>query len=364
LQKSDFPTWFVAAEFWDGATGRALADGLRQLETSVVEVDKDRFFLGGVGLPLRLAARLLRPMGANEYNRALLSEIEADAPSCLLIVKGEHLKSGTVRASAKRGTLSMLYYPDMHFAFPYFDEHLLEAVDIVCTTKRFQLSYLERIRAPGTTFLVQHGYSAEVHVPLHAVLGEDDFLYDITYAGNPDRYKLQWLLELVRCFPDKRIAVAGHRWNSVAKGTALAKHVLGRAVVGQNLARLHQRSRVNIAIHGGAESIHGWQDEVSTRTFEIPACRGFMLHIDNREVRHLYDVPGEIDTFATSEEMCAKIAHYLARPEQRSAMIEAAYRRAVPAYSYESRAQEIRSIAAARSRPNSTAPQPSREFFV
>jgi spore maturation protein CgeB len=217
----------------------------------------------------------------------------------------------------------------------------LEMADIVCTTKRFQLAYLQNLRGSRPTALIQHGYSSNSHVPVFDAVSEDEYQYDICYAGNPDGYKLKWLIALARRFPDKRIAVAGHRWKSVADGTPLAPFVLGRAVVSRRLARLHQLSRINIAIHGGVDNTHGWQDEVSTRTFEIPACRGFMLHIDNDEVRNLFDVPGEIDTFATPDEMFAKIEYYLARPRERGEMIDKAYRRAVPAYSYDSRAREV-----------------------
>jgi spore maturation protein CgeB len=346
--QGDLATWYVAGEFWAGATGRALADGLRMFNASIVEIDSDRFFLPGPSLILRIARRVTHLLSASEYNHAIVDEVLAGDRSHLLIVKGENISPETLDAAAARGAVSIIYYPDMHFGYPNFDESLLEMADIVCTTKRFQLPYLRRLRGSRPSMLVQHGYASMSHRPMYEKVEEDEFLYDIFYAGNPDRYKLDWLIELARRFPEKRIAVAGHRWKALAQGTPLAPFVLGRAVVSRRLARLHQLSRINIAIHGGADPVHGWQDEVSTRTFEIPACRGFMLHIDNAEVRGLYDVPSEIDTFSTPQEMCEKIDHYLARPRQRAEMIERAYRRAVPAYSYDSRAREIRDLALQR----------------
>ena len=59
-----------------------------------------------------------------------------------------------------------------------------------------------------------------------------------------------------------------------------------------------------------------------------------MLHIDNPHVRTLFDVPGEIDVFATADELAAKVTHYLANPDEREAAAARAYSRAVPAYSY------------------------------
>jgi spore maturation protein CgeB len=87
---------------------------------------------------------------------------------------------------------------------------------------------------------------------------------------------------------------------------------------------------------------------VSIRTFEIPACKGFMLHIDNDEIRTVYDVGREIDVFATPAELAKKIEYYLANPSKRGAMVESAYTRCVPAYSYRSRAEAILSAVSAK----------------
>ena len=52
----------------------------------------------------------------------------------------------------------------------------------------------------------------------------------------------------------------------------------------------------------------------------------------------------EIDVFSTPEELADKIRFYLARPELRAQMIERAYARAAPHYSYAARAKEISSL--------------------
>ncbi len=87
-----------------------------------------------------------------------------------------------------------------------------------------------------------------------------------------------------------------------------------------------------------------WADMVSTRTFEIPACRGFMLHVDNEEIREFYKPGVEIDVFASPEELADKIKFYLRRPDLRAKMIERAFQRCVPNYSYIARARYISSF--------------------
>jgi spore maturation protein CgeB len=108
-----------------------------------------------------------------------------------------------------------------------------------------------------------------------------------------------------------------------------------------NYAQLVSAAKINLAIHMGTADGSGWQDLVSTRSFELPACKGFMLHVDNEEIRQLYDVGQEIDVFSSADDLCEKIRFYLDNDSIRLQMVEKAYHRCVPAYSYDQRARGI-----------------------
>jgi spore maturation protein CgeB len=334
-------TIIVTPEFWLGATPRAIAEGLRLQGEITVEVDILRFLVAPEGLLLKAASRLLKRASLAAYNRALLRSIEAERPEFLLTVKGLGLRAATMKRASALGVKTIVYYPDTHFSHPLLDPTIIELADVVCTTKRFHLDYLHEVRGPDRSLLVHHGYSPAAHHPLVSNLEEGGYVYDICYVGNPSSAKLEWLIPVAEAFPDKRILVAGNGWGRYARGTPLAPFVTDRSFVAQSMAWLHQHSRINIAVHSGRLAAENWEDDVSTRTFEIPACRGFMLHIDNEEVRSLYAVPEEIDTFATPGELCKKIDFYLRDANARSAMIDRAFKRAVPAYSYHARAEEI-----------------------
>jgi spore maturation protein CgeB len=73
-----------------------------------------------------------------------------------------------------------------------------------------------------------------------------------------------------------------------------------------------------------------------------------MLHVDNPEIRTLYEPGKEIDVFATADELCDKIRRYLRQPARRCEMIERAFERCVPAYSYDERGRAIAHEIAAR----------------
>jgi spore maturation protein CgeB len=73
-----------------------------------------------------------------------------------------------------------------------------------------------------------------------------------------------------------------------------------------------------------------------------------MLHVDNDEVRALYEPGREIDVFAGEEQMIDRIGYYLAHETERAAIAEAGHVRCVPAYSLEARAAEIAAVLAER----------------
>jgi spore maturation protein CgeB len=162
------------------------------------------------------------------------------------------------------------------------------------------------------------------------------------FIGNHSPHKFDWMLDLRQRQPERRFGIIGPHWRELAKGTVLERCVIADEALGVAYAKFIQKGRINVAVHSGRVPGSGdWEDLVSTRTFEIPAAKGFMLHIDNEEVRGLFDPGSEIGVFSSGAELSNQVDFYLARPELRAKMIEQAYRRCVPAYSYDARAQQM-----------------------
>jgi spore maturation protein CgeB len=331
----------VIDSMWHGSSGRALAEGWRREAGETDEIDVDKFVLQGDGYAKRVLARLSLRLSCRAINAAALRSIETFGSEVLLSVKGFGLNPDILAHVHSLGSKLVIFYPDYHFDHPLLAMKLIEEADLVCTTKSFQMPFLEKLRGAGRTTLVHHGFSENVHRPRLTEVTEDSFLCDIFYAGNYDRTKFDWLLAVAEAFPNLRIMIAGNGWGKPARSTALERHIYGAPIIGDYLARAHQLARINLAIQSKRHEPTGWRDLVSTRTFEIPASRGFMLHEDNAEVRSFFEVGQEFDVFGTPAELCAKIAFYLGRPEERVLMSEAGYRRAVPAYGYQRRAKEI-----------------------
>jgi hypothetical protein len=336
----------LAADYRVGTTGAGLANGFRADGWAVHEIDWRAFFTETASIAGRLVGRAIRPLMIKAYNEAILTAIEQVKPRAFVTVKGMYIRSDTLQRLAQMGIATVNYYPDFHFDYPGFDPATLILYSLVVTAKSFQVGFLgQLVGAPPVTF-VHHGYCEHVHFPRTSTVHEQDYLADVCYVGNYSPSKEGWLRAIVCRVPGIRFRIIGWRWEH-ARDVALKRSAIGHGLWGDFYACAVQHSRINIAVHGDRREPEGWQDLVSTRTFEIPACKGFMLHVDNSEVRELFEAGQEIDIFASEDELIEKIDYYLGMPELRREMIERAYRRCVPAYSYNARAATISSKIAA-----------------
>lgn len=336
----------MATEFWHGCTGRALAQGLRREGWDVAEHDLGTYLSRAHGLIHRATSRLLTPLTVAAYNRdliALCKQVEAEV---MITAKGTYITGATLKHLRKAGIRCVNFYPDVHFKHNGTDASDFRFYDFFATTKSFQLDALREFLPAENVALVHHGYAPLVHVAPSTPVAEP--LWDVSHIGNPTPYKRDFMVAVAEAFPDLSIAVIGNRWMDHARGTALERHVVPYPLMGDYFTRAITQSRINVAMHFGPNGPDGWYDRVSTRTFEIPAVGGFMLHIDNEEVRSLYTADVECALFSDARSLCDQIERYLADDDARVAIAAAGHARCVPAYSLDVRAAELAALLRAR----------------
>jgi spore maturation protein CgeB len=110
---------------------------------------------------------------------------------------------------------------------------------------------------------------------------------------------------------------------------------------GDEMSAAMGRARLALAFHMGPHGEYGWQDSVSARSFEIPACGVPMLHIQNDQIAALFEPEKEYLGFADAEQLVSQIERALDDPGLRARLARNAFERAVPAYSYVERGREI-----------------------
>ena len=332
-----------AAAFWSGATGRSLADGFSSLGWNVQEIEcRYQVYSSRRSIPLRIASRLLTPVTKSSYIDHILEYCLYLRPDIFFTVKGLDISPDLLRQIKETGARTIMYYPDLHFSFRDMSIESFDEYDLFVTTKTFQLPYLRKLLGDNRVAYVPHGY-CDVHQPVFDLVDESEFKVDLLYSGNHSAYKQKWLENALVTLPKPSVAILGNGWREKASKGLLSRCEMPGGRTGVAYAQAIQSARINIALHMGPTA-SGWEDLVSTRTFEIPACKGFMLHIDNEEVREFFTPGEEIDVFSSPEELADKIRFYLDRPELRAQMIERAYSRSVPDYSYAKRAKQVATL--------------------
>lgn len=326
----------LASEFWPGATGRGIAPGLRAAGWLVDEIDIRQYFPPGHSLRSRFEGRLRYREREAAFQRAILASAKTHSPDVFLTIKGIGIRKATLDALRQRGTTLVNYYPDRDIG-----GEEAQLYDLFVTTKSFHLDILRNLVPSQRFAFLHHGYDVEIHRPVDRSVNEP---VDVLYVGNASPYKARLMIALTELMPQTSIRVIGHNWHKFAKGTPLERFIIGSAEQGDYYAAEIANSKITLAFHMGPKTESGCQDLVSTRTFEIPACGGFMLHIDNEEVRSLYDVGSEIDVFSSAQDMAGKVRYWLDNPEHRAAVAARGHSRAVPAYSYFERGRNLASL--------------------
>jgi spore maturation protein CgeB len=335
------PLMVFAGSFWRGSTEYGLAQGFRKLGWAVHQVDLAGHFPAfGTSIPARAISRLLAAHSRRAYQSAVRDAVHILKPDLFLTVKGSFLTAQVLKSLQEQGVPTVVFYPD--FSFEQSDINLDDFAfyDSIITTKSFQVQMLSERFGHGRVAYVPHGYCDSVHLPL---LGRypETCTFDLQHIGSHTPHKQKWIESLRAYIPEASLGLIGQRWKKPGNSTALNGATICDPLYDCAYSIALQGARINVAVMMGPNSASGWEDLVSTRTFEIPACRSFMLHIDSEEVREFFKVGEEIDVFSSPEELADKARFYLARPDLRQRMIDRAYERCVPAYGNEARAAQI-----------------------
>ena len=331
----------MPGEFWFGSTGLGLATGFRDSGHYVTEVDLRRHFPALDSLASRALFRQLEPLLVRSYRNRMIDMAARDKCDIMIAVKGGYIDTATIRKLQSMGVYCVNFYPDVSFDHPYVTAEDQKAYDLLVSTKTFHLDYLKGQIGLSNVEYVPHGYSPEVHRPREARLSDAACDFDIAFVGSFSAHKAAFLGKVFSANKHRKILLAGNGWQQFAAANAHENLSHVGPIVGDAYARLVERSRINIAIHHGPAGPEGWADSVSTRSFEIPAARGFMLHVDNAEIRTFFEAGKEFVPFSDAAETIKVIDHYLTNPAERLAIAQAGYERCVPAYGLGKRGADI-----------------------
>ncbi len=336
---------------------------LEALEASAVRgahefrfLDEATFIKSSRSIAERIADRVAgRPLsGYQQLNRALVAQAQAFSPDVVLIGKGRWFTRAALEAAKKvSGAVLVNWATDDPFNRADNSRELLKSIPLydlyVCTKK----DIMSDVRSAGCENVVyaRFGYKPEVHFP-EAPATDDErkrFACDVMFAGGCDEHRVEYFEALLRAMPGLRLHLHGMYWDRArvlrpyARGMAMARDyrlAVGGAKIAVNLVRRANR------------------DDHVMRTFEIPACGGFMLTERSSTHAELFSEDNDAAFFGTPDELAAMVRGYLARDEDRARIAAAGHHRVTQGrHTYADRLAEIidaaRTVRASQKRPDS-----------
>jgi hypothetical protein len=333
-------TALVVCDQWLGSNGYAGMKALRRTGWMVSVVPEWEYVpLKWQALPARVIARALRFCAVREFNRALVREVQTIRPDFLLVFKGRFVSADALRAVRSTGTLAYCFFPDNSFrAHGNYLSAALREYDWIYTSKSFGLRDMKEQLGVVNASLLLHGYDRDLHRRL-ALTAEDmaEFGADASFIGNWSPKKELYLARLTEAFPSLKLKIWGPAWAN-ARSPALHEMVkASRPIVGEEYVRAIHASKINIAILSERRTGSSADDQITSRTFHIPACGGFMLHERTPEVTATLKEGIEVACFRDVSELISSVTYWIDRSEQRQTLAAAGHSAVAAAHSWDHR---------------------------
>lgn len=338
---------------WQGATDYGFLRAFRRAGHSVVNLPDSEFFPAGWRSPaLRLLRRAAAPFLLGDYQRALIDAAQALRPDLFFVFKGSFVTPQTVDAVRRLGAVAINVYPDVSFTVHgALIPDALPRYDWVLTTKSYGVADLAREIGMTRASFLPHGFDPETHSPV-ALDARERGIYgcEASFVGTWSPKKEAVMRGLRERLPRMALKIWGNGWE---RATSVAGATTLRAVLGREYAKAITGAAINIAMLSEAYGEASSGDLTTTRTFEIPAVGGFMLHERTLEAQGFFLEGRDCAMFGDVDELVQKIEYYLAHPQERLAIARSGHERCVSSgYSTDNRVASVvakaRELAAAR----------------
>lgn len=335
----------VVRQNWLGCTGLSAANALARLGAGVLSVVEDEFMpLAWQSIPMRIVGKLIRKPAIWEFNSALIRLAASFRPHLVLVLKGGWLYPESIRKLRDLGAICFCYYPDVSMLAhgPYIPK-AMPKYDWVFTAKSFGPRDLADLFSVLNCSYLPHGYDPDVHKPRRPGSAEEESKYrcDLSFIGGWSEGKEAILTAISAALPDLCIKIWGNRWQNVSRGSILTPFIQHRDIYGPAYALGVGGSKINLALLHERVTGASSGDRITSRTFHIPACGGFMLHQRTTDLKEIFEEDVECAAFDDASEAVEQITRFLGDESARKAIAENGRRKVESAHSWNHRAKVI-----------------------
>jgi spore maturation protein CgeB len=311
---------------------------------------------------VRLASRTIyfdfptveRNLGRVGMNRKLIEIARSEKPDLMFcVLAGDEISPTTLRAVRDAGVITLNWFCDDHWRFEGFTRRYAPCFDHVVTTAH---SALEKYAAAGITNVIESQWACNPRRYPRLNLPP---VCDVSFVGMAHGSRRQTIEQLRRAGVNVRVFGSG--WDSGRLNHVQMVRLFNQSRINLNFAEASMPGHAGLVeraiescvrrpmlqlpavwryaprgIHAGLRP-----RQIKARTFEVPACGGFLL---TQSAEHLDEflLPGrDIAAFSRTDEIVDRVRHYLTHEDQRRAIAEEGCRRVLAEHTYEQRFAKI-----------------------
>jgi spore maturation protein CgeB len=307
-----------------GSTTHGRVDGLREAGFDVIHLGTDPWLRHPWRWLRGLEHRLNFGPLIYDFNRHLLNEVSKTAPGVVWIDKGIWVSGRTIREIRALGATAVHYTPDPAIAF-HATRKFRSAVpqyDVLFTSKAWEID-LYRSHGARRVVFSQMVTDEKTRRPIE-LTAEERATYgsDVVFIGHSEPHYVSTLVELIRRLPNLDVKIWGDWGRAVTKHPELRTRWQGGLVLGDDYCRALSGAKIALGLLSKLIP-----ETETSRSFEIPACRSFLLAERTPSHQRLFQEGQEAEFFADLDEAEAKIRRYLGDDAARTAIAHAGHGR-------------------------------------
>ncbi|MDQ1600742.1 MAG: spore maturation protein CgeB [Actinomycetota bacterium] len=283
------------------------------------------------------------PASADEALAAAVRTVEPDLLFTFLYA--DEISPEAVATVTAAGVPTLNWFADDHWRFEAFSSRYAPSYAWIATTAA---SALPKYAALGCTNVIKTQWAAAHH--RYRPSGEP-LRYDATFVGQVYGERPALVARLRAEGVQVRTWGTGwaeRRWHRAVAHRPVVRSLGGRRVLAaaqartrcsqEEMIRIFGTSRINLNF---TEASQGPEAQIKGRTFEVPACGGFLLTGRSAHLEEYYEPDREVVVFDGPDELVDKVTYYLAHDDERSRVAEAGLRRTLAEHTYEQRLTRI-----------------------
>jgi len=309
----------VAGDYTQPWRAPAWARALRELGLEVIEYDlRSQYSLGLLG---KVERRYVVGPGIFRINQRLLRLASEYNPDVILVYAGQPVLPSTVQTLSRSfwvtgyqnddvfggwknrfgGRFFRAFIQSLRF---YTSYHVFRDINV----SEYQQHGCSRVKLLRYFYLPWQHYPIKVNSEDRERLGADVLFIG---AGQPDT-RVHYVIALLDAGVNLRIYGNMHTWRRYLPESAFHRLQPISLIEGHDYAKAICSAKICLAMFSKTN-----RDQYSLRSFEIPACGGFMLAERTSVMLSLFREGEEAEYFSDASELLAKVHYYLTNEDLR-----------------------------------------------